>query len=132
MSHLGSDFSCLEDLDANLTPVEGRFALAQASGRRLITPTGGLFYASDYGDDVRRYLNSQAPSTPLRAAATAEGECEKDERVNRCDVTTTQTSTAAGDMLSLQGSLTDDDGPFDFTLNIDGLSAELLIEAGEV
>ncbi len=128
MSHLGSDFSCLEDLDANLTPVEGRFALAQASGRRLITPTGGLFYATDYGDDVRRYLNNQAPSTPLRAAATAEGECEKDERVNRCDVTTTQVGTS----LTLEVSLTDDDGPFDFTLNIDGLSAELLIEAGEV
>ena len=128
MSHLGSDFSCLEDLDANLTPVEGRFALAQASGRRLITPTGGLFYASDYGDDVRRYLNSQAPSTPLRAAATAEGECEKDERVNRCDVTTTQ----VGNALALQVSLTDDEGPFDFTLNINSLSAELLIEAGEV
>ncbi len=128
MSHLGSDFSCLEDLDANLTPVEGRFALAQASGRRLITPTGGLFYASDYGDDVRRYLNSQAPSTPLRAAATAEGECEKDERVNRCDVTATQ----VGNALALQVSLTDDEGPFDFTLNINSLSAELLIEAGEV
>ena len=128
MSHLGSDFSCLEDLDANLTPVEGRFALAQASGRRLITPTGGLFYATDYGDDVRRYLNNAAPSTPLRSAATAEGECEKDERVNRCDVTTTQ----VGQTLTLQVSLTDDEGPFDFTLNIDDLSAELLIEAGEV
>ena len=128
MSHLGSDFSCLEDLDANLTPVSSRFALAQASGRRLITPTGGLFYASDYGDDVRRYLNSQAPSTPLRAAATAEGECEKDERVNRCDVTATQ----VGNALALQVSLTDDEGPFDFTLNINSLSAELLIEAGEV
>ena len=124
MSHLASDFSCVEDLDPNLTPVEGRLALAQASARRLITPTGGLFYASDYGDDVRRYLNSAAPSTPQRAAATAEGECEKDERVNRADVG----AELVGDALDLTVKLTDDVGPFTFTLNVDDLSAELLLE----
>lgn len=123
MPHLGSDFSCVEDLDPNLTPVEGRLGLAQACARRLITPTGGLFSAPDYGDDVRRYLNSITSSTPLRIAATAEGECEKDERVNRADASV----EIVGDSLAIEVRLTDDEGPFDFTLNVDDLSAELIL-----
>lgn len=124
MPHLGSDFSCVEDLDPNLTPVEGRLGLAQACARRLITPTGGLFYAGDYGDDIRRFLNSITNSTPLRIAATAEGECEKDERVNRADASV----EISGDRLNLEVRLTDDSGPFTFTLSVDDLTAELLLE----
>ena len=124
MSHLGSDFSCVDDLDANLTPVEGRLALAQAVARRLITPTGGLFSASDYGDDVRRYLNNPNPSTELRIAATAEGEAEKDERIDRADAN----ATLVGDQLDLVLKLTDGDGPFTFTLSINDLTAKLLLE----
>lgn len=128
MPHLGSDFSCVEDLDPNLTPVEGRLGLAQSMARRLITPTGGLFYAPDYGDDVRRYLNNGSPSAPRRIAATAEGECEKDERIDRCDAS----ATLSGAALSLKIKLTDSEGPFTFTLDIDDLSADLLIENAEV
>ena len=129
MAELGSDFSCVEDLDPNLTQVSGRLGLAQAVARRLITPTGGLFYASDYGDDVRRYLNNANPSTTLRIAATAEGECEKDERVDRADADAT---LELGVSLDLQVSLTDGDGPFTFTLSVDDLTASLLVEAGEI
>ncbi len=126
MSHLGSDFSCVEDLDPNLTPVEGRLGLAQAVARRLITPTGGLFYAPDYGDDTRRYLNNGGGSGSIeqRAAATAEGESEKDERVNRADAE----ADITGETLDLTVQITDDDGPFTFTLNVSDLSAELLLE----
>ncbi len=129
MAELGSDFSCVEDLDANLTPVSGRLGLAQSSARRMITPTGGLFYASDYGDDVRRHLNNASPAAPRRIAATAEGECEKDERVNRADASATLELEVS---LDLKVSLTDDDGPFTFTLSVDDLTAELLVEAGEI
>ena len=124
---LGSDFSCEEDLDANLTPVSGRLGLAQSVLRRYISPTGSLFYDSDYGDDIRRYVNNVGP-TEMRASAAAEGEAEKDERVDRADVD----ATKSGSALELKVVLTDGDGPFELTIGVDELSASLLIESGEL
>lgn len=123
---LGSDFSCVEDIDANMTPVAGRLGLAQSVARRYISPTGSLFYDGDYGDDIRRYVNSPGP-TEMRASAAAEGEAEKDERVDRADVE----AFKAGSELELKVVLTDGAGPFDLTISVDELSASLLIESGE-
>lgn len=126
---LGSDFSCVEDIDANLSATDGRNALAQAVARRIITPTGGLFYNPDYGNDVRRYLNNSSP-TATRIAADAQGEAEKDERVDRADASAVLSDSNKRLTLSLR--LQDGEGPFDLTLNVDELTAELLIESGEV
>lgn len=123
---LGSDFSCEEDLDANMTPVSGRFGLAQSVLRRYVSPTGSLFYDGDYGDDIRRYVNNAGP-TEMRVAAAAEGEAEKDERVDRADVE----ATKAGSELELKVILTDGSGPFDLTISIDELSSSLLVESGD-
>lgn len=118
----------MEDIDADLTPVLGRLGLAQSVGRRLISPTGSLFYDSDYGDDVRRYLNSPSPATARKAGASAENEAEKDERVERADAA----ATLAGDDLSIDVRLVDGEGPFELTLNVSDLTVELLTEPGEV
>jgi len=76
---LGVDFACVDDLDANLSLVEGRTALAQSTARRIITPRGGLYYDPNYGTDIRGRLHR-----PFPAALTArlvEQEALKDERV---------------------------------------------------
>lgn len=122
---LGTDFSCVDDLDANLSSVSGRKCLAQAVARRLTTPTGGLFYAPDYGDDIRRYLHTNGPAE-TRVAAAVQGEAEKDERVDRADVTVALAD--GGTSLGIDVRLDDGDGPFDLTLNVSDLTTELLTE----
>jgi len=84
---LGSDFSCVDDIDYNLTPVSGRLALGQSSARRIITPRGGLFYSVDYGTDVRGRLNR--PFSGPQWERLIEQEVLKDERVDNATATVT-------------------------------------------
>jgi hypothetical protein len=81
---LGVDVSCYPDLDPLGTLVSGNTALAQAIARRLTTPRGGLFYDTNYGTDLRLYLNEgMTNEAQSRIKAAIESECAKDERVSR-------------------------------------------------
>src|SRR5207253_1177574 len=77
----GADLSALPDLDIRWPLQDGRRNLAEAIARRLQTPRGGLFYAPDYGTDVRSWLNEVLTEDDLfRVKMAVEAECEKDER----------------------------------------------------
>lgn len=123
---LGSDFSAVTDVDPNLRRVKGRFALAQAIARRLTTPSGLKFYDLNYGFDVRAFVN--APAQQFRVERGVEIEALKDERVLAADATVTFITEDDPPRLTIGLTLTDDDGPFDLTLNVDELSVELLRE----
>lgn len=87
----GSDFAGVDDIDFNLTFLEGEapetLGLVQAIARRFLCQRGGLFYADDYGMDLRSFV---ADSVPLDIAQGLIGaEARKDERVTlaTCEIT---------------------------------------------
>lgn len=85
---LGSDFSGVDDLDFNLTYLEGeepeKLAFMQAIQRRLSTPRGALWYDESYGLDVRTFLSDTISPSVAQGAIAAE--IRKDERVANAEV----------------------------------------------
>jgi hypothetical protein len=67
----GTDISCYPDIDASFGVVSG-FTLIEDLARRLETPRGGLFYDSNYGTDVRGWVN--AAGTPAQIATLKAGD----------------------------------------------------------
>jgi phage baseplate assembly protein W len=122
---LGTDVSCFPDLDPLGTLVSGKTALAQAIARRLTTPRGGLFYDTNYGTDLRLYLNEGMTSeAQSRIKAAIESECRKDERV--ASATADVTFNAAAQSLAVSISLSIASGPFTLTLAVTQLTVALL------
>lgn len=93
----GSDFSGVDDIDFGLTFLEGDspeiVALEQAVARRYLTPRGGLFYAADYGLDIRSFV-ADAIDLALAQALIA-AEARKDERVDSASCVITVDSAGA-------------------------------------
>jgi len=108
----GSDFSCVTDLDFNLSLVDGRKGLAQAAARRLGTPNRGLFYDPEYGFSVLNLVN--ATVQPQIISTGIQDELPKDERINDC----VATAELTGDVLTINAEIEDDDGPFDLTFEV--------------
>ena len=103
---MSTDITTFPDLDFHL--VSGRRALAEALARRLQTPRGSLFYAPDYGLDLREMLNMRVTQGDLFAwKAAVEQEIRRDERV-----------------LSVNADLT-------FDMETEAFKAELLVETDE-
>lgn len=123
-NELGVDFSCLEDLDPSLTLVDGNLALGQSSGRRLITPRGGLFYDRNFGSCVRRFLKAGV-TTPTRIGRMCEQEVLKDERVKA--VAAEVSWSDQDETLEIGLRITPVAGrTFALTINVDELDVELL------
>jgi phage baseplate assembly protein W len=125
-SELGIDVGCVLDTDEAWSLVSGETNLAHALARRLSTPRGGLFYAPNYGLDLRSYLGADLTDTQLATLgpATAQ-ECEKDERVQSCTVDlefnfATETLSAKVMVTTATG------GAFVFILAISDVTVELL------
>jgi len=121
VAELGIDFSCVDDIGPSLALVSGRRCLIEAIARRLITPRGGLFYAPDYGFDVRQFL-SGITAAPSAIAAGVIAECEKDERVNQANAVV----TFIGNTLRIRIDIADGAGPFAFVLAISQVTVEIL------
>jgi hypothetical protein len=127
---LGVDFSCVDDIDANLTIVSGPQCLGQAVARRIGTPRFGLFYDADYGTDIRSRINA-VPSQRV-ASQLVEIESLKDERVEDCRATVRYvpaSNVPAGEVpesLQVEVALKTALGPFTMTLAIDAVTAAIV------
>jgi phage baseplate assembly protein W len=125
MADFGTDIAGTTDLDSGLSLVSGERVLAEALVRRLTTPRGALFYAPDYGSDVRELLLARVDARALAAwRARIEGECVKDERVDRARAAidfdfATETAT-------ISVAITSADRTFRLTVSVSALSVELL------
>jgi phage baseplate assembly protein W len=122
---LGTDLAGSIGLDAAFTLVGGHRALAEACIRRLTTPRGGLFYAPNYGTDVREMLMARLDAARLSGwKSRIESELRKDDRVQsaRAEITL----DAAAERAVIAVSVATADGPFSFTLAASALSVELL------
>lgn len=126
MADFGVDVDCLLDFAPNPTLASGTRNLGNALGRRLITRSGSLAYAPDYGFDVRGLLNASFDAS-MRAWAesTIAAECEKDQRVLHCDAT-----LALLEPYTLRITLVitpnSDGGPFTFVMSVNNLTTTFL------
>jgi hypothetical protein len=128
MAELGTDISCVEDLDPAFTVVSGVQALSQALARRFITPRTGLFYDDEYGLDLRAYLNAgigQGTGFEYRLGAAVEAECLKDERVASVEAVVSFNTTTEKLTIAISG-LTSTATSFRLTLAISSVTVELL------
>lgn len=123
MADLGTDFSGVDDLDANLSSTGGRRGLAEALAARLSSKL--LWYDRDYGYDIRDSVGASLPFSVLESRITQQ--CFRDERVRNASADASIVERTDGSVaLSIDIALTDDDGPFEFTLLVDTLTVEIL------
>jgi len=95
MNGFGVDFSALPDLSFGLKTVLSN--LQEALFRRLITPRGALVHQSDYGFDVRQYINEGLSLEVIYELETLVSyECEKDERVYQASAKLTLRDPVSG------------------------------------
>jgi hypothetical protein len=119
----GADLACLEDLDFELTPVVNhRYGCALAIARRWLTVRGTLWYAPDYGYDVRQYLGAASVTSVGFIEAALEAEALKDERVAACEVRVTRENRT----LRIEALLTSVEGPVPLTLVVSELGVAQL------
>jgi len=124
--NFGKDVSAYPNLDPTLSLRSGAKVLSEAILRRLITPRGGLFYAPDYGTDLREYLNDEMTDDTLFAIKTdVEREAEKDERVQAADATV-EKDPAVKNGIKITLAITTEYGPFQMVLGINDLTVSLL------
>lgn len=127
MADFGTDISCTSGLDPAFTPISGPRVVAEALFRRLTSPRGSLFYAKDYGTDVREALLARLDRTRLDAWRTrVEAECRKDDRV--LSARASLSFDPAAERLTIAIEVTTVEGPFRFTLAVTAVTVELLRE----
>jgi phage baseplate assembly protein W len=125
VTDFGSDISATAELNAAFSLVSGKRAVAEACIRRLTTPRGGLFYAPNYGTDVREMLAARLDATRLGSwRARIESELRKDDRIQSAQAELTLHPETERVVISARVATSE--GPFTFTLAASALSVELL------
>jgi hypothetical protein len=127
MADFGIDLSATTGLDPAFTLVSGDRILAEAALRRLTTQRGSLFYAPDYGTDVRELLLGKMDVRRLADwRARIEAEIRKDDRISSVRASLVFDPQRATVTVRVAGEGAD--GPFRFTLAVSAVSVELLRE----
>ena len=122
MADYGSDFAGVMDITPTLREVDGPRCVAENIAGRLISPRGCLWYAPDYGFDVRQFLNGHTGDTGAIVAGVVE-QAEQDERVDSASARVTFVNSA----LTIRLSLVLSEGTFAFTLTADKVTGKLLL-----
>jgi len=114
----------LIDIDAMGAETDGRTVLAQALVRRITTPRGGLIDDSNYGYDVRAFLNDDLDAHALaQMGAAIDGEFRKDERV-----LTSQTRVTLSDGgLTVTSLIQDLAGPFTLVASVSTVDGNIAL-----
>lgn len=120
---LGRDLSGIDDLTPNLTEVDGEAGLAEAIARRWLSDNGTLWYDETHGESILKAINAFA--RPERLAGALRAQALLDERVEEAIVVVT--FDAPTSHLTVRSRITTAEGPFDFTLMHDGVTATLLM-----
>lgn len=120
---LGTEISCVDDLDPLFTLVSGRTALIQALARRYITTRGSLVEDEEYGYNLRDKLGeSVTPGELAEIESEVVDEALKDERVARATATVRFDEPAQ--RIDLTIAAVDGFGPFQRVLAITDLTLE--------
>jgi phage baseplate assembly protein W len=122
---LGTDVSATDTLDPNFTLVTGTRVVAEACFRRLTTERGSLWYAPDYGTDVREMMLAKMDQRRLDAwRSKIEAEVRKDQRVDT--VSASIAFDPRTEIAKVSVAATTAAGPFDLVLAVSGVTVELL------
>jgi phage baseplate assembly protein W len=115
----GTDFSV-----ATGRRLSGLENLAEALLWRLQTPTGGLFYDSEYGVDLREFVQGDwGRDMQYEIETLAKAQCELDPRVLEASVTAEQPELQRVRItLDIQTA----EGPFALVLDVSSLEVSLL------
>lgn len=125
MIDLGTDINTPDaaDLDPYFSTVSGWRCLAQALGRRLVTPRGSLIDDPAYGYDLRSRLADVITTADLaQLGGIVKREFEADERVERADVTVTYTASA----LRVVSRITTATGTMRLVLAVSSVTTDIL------
>lgn len=125
MIDLGTDINTPDaaDLDPYFSTVSGWRCLAQALGRRLVTPRGSLIDDPAYGYDLRSRLADVITTADLaQLGGIVKREFEADERVERADVTVTYTASA----LRVVSQITTATGTMRLVLAVSSVTTDIL------
>lgn len=123
-SLLGSDISGITDLDAAMTVVTERLALAQGILRRLTTPRGALIGSPTYGYDILSAIGSTQPMSVINQRVLEQVMLEPEVEDAACDAT----SDSATSTLTVAITVVDADGPFPLTLTAADLTLSALAD----
>ena len=120
---LGSDLSCVSDIDPAGAEVSEKILLAQALARRLTTPRGRLIDDPNYGYDLSQWLNADVgPAELAQIQSQAQAECLKDERVQSATVLV----TFIQNVMLVTVALVTASGPYSLVLSVSALTTQLL------
>jgi hypothetical protein len=126
----GRDLSCVLDVTSDFAEVDPNSprGIAEAVTRRLITNRGDLIDDGTYGFNIRALLNHPQTVNELRSIEiSCVNEANKEERVERADITVTMNAT--GSEISVAVLITPADPelrPFVFVLAV--TDAHVLID----
>ena len=127
-TEFGVDLSALSnagDLDPKFPTQTGYANLGEAIARRLSTPRGGLFYAPNYGTDIRDMLNdSMTPDRIAQIQGSVEAEALKDDRVLSAQCVASFSFAASTLAVNLQ--LATAAGPFRLVLGVTSVTVSIL------
>ena len=141
---LGSDLAGVNDLTSTMAEVQGRVALAQSLGRRLITPRGALIYDVNFGYDLNQFVNADVSQADIsQIQGYVRQEMLKDQRVISAQVSAqyvgpSQVQAALTAIVAtpspypvgvivLNIAITDSLGPFTLTVTVDNVSVQLIL-----
>lgn len=123
---LGTDVDARSDVPLRWGLVSGRANLSDALARRFITARGALVDDSEYGADLRDYLNAgltPAGLAQLRGTIVAQAGADKRvQSVDSVDFAFNQSTNA----LTVTLVLSDAQGPFDLILGINAVTVDIL------
>lgn len=121
---LGSDIAGVTDLDAALSTVSGRVALAQRILRRLTTPRGGLVGSATYGYDLTALVGSTVPASVVEQRVLEQALLEEEVEDAQAE---TISVDSTGEM-TVELRVVDADGPFELVLTASELTVSALID----
>lgn len=125
MADFGTDFDCVNDVDATGRMVTGNLLVAQAVARRWSTPAGGLIGDPNYGYDLNDRINEDMDPREIAAMnAELEAQALLDERVTTCTVSST---LAKDGTLTVIGDLEAGNGPFRMTVSVSEVAGLILV-----
>lgn len=123
---LGTDLLVTTDIGLRWNLAAGKQNVGCALARRLSTPRGALDWDPNYGFDLRHSLGAGLTQTQLsQLRGSVNAECEKDERVQRCDAGFGYDPTTSA--LTLNLLVTPSAGPtFALVLLVTALTVDIL------
>jgi hypothetical protein len=96
---------------------DGYSNLAEALARRLMTPRGALHYDSQYGTDIRRFINASGNDiSDFALAELVRRELEQDERVISAEAEIERVDLVS---MTIVVAVRTASGPFSLTLRAD-------------